>query len=381
MYDVIKLEREDWREVIRMSEYAFQKELSDEEREEKVKALENHYIIGIKEQEKLLSKLHMVPFSVMLEEQEIKMGGIAGVATWPEDRRKGTVKELILNALSIMKKENQTISFLHPFLISFYRKFGWELCFYQKRLTYLKGQLQKLDDAPGYMRRIQKDETDTVNTIYNQYRKTHNGLLKRSKEHWKEKIHGMKAVYFSGEGVPCGYLVYDIKNKAMRVVEFVYLNREAQRGLWNFICQHDSMLNEVELTVRMEEELDFLTAEPRIKQEIYPYSMARIVDVEGFLREYPKSRLTAPFDFKVTDQWAPWNQQTFRIDSQRVQNISEDSSGHLIECNISSLTAFFLGARSARFLYETGMIKGPLSEIKRLDDVLQPRSPFLMDFF
>nr|WGD91039.1 GNAT family N-acetyltransferase [Bacillus subtilis] len=82
MYQVIKLEREDWREVIRMSEYAFQKELSVEEREEKVKALENHYIIGIKEQEKLLSKLHIIPFSVMLEEQEMKMGGIAGVATW-----------------------------------------------------------------------------------------------------------------------------------------------------------------------------------------------------------------------------------------------------------------------------------------------------------
>lgn len=60
------------------------------------------------------------------------------------------------------------------------------------------------------------------------------------------------------------------------------VNREAQRGLWNFICQHDSMLNEVELTVRMEEDLDFLTVEPRVKQDIYPYSMARIVDVEGF---------------------------------------------------------------------------------------------------
>ncbi|USP97522.1 hypothetical protein MKF32_18905 [Bacillus vallismortis] len=37
MYQVIKLERGDWREVIYMSEYAFQKELSDEEREEKSK--------------------------------------------------------------------------------------------------------------------------------------------------------------------------------------------------------------------------------------------------------------------------------------------------------------------------------------------------------
>ncbi|ADM39804.1 acetyltransferase, GNAT family protein [Bacillus spizizenii str. W23] len=140
--------------MIRMSEYAFQKELSDEEREDKVKALENHYIIGIKEQEKLLFKLHIIPFSVMLEEQEMKMGGIAGVATWPEYRRKGTVKELILNALTVMKKENQIISFLHPFLISFYHKFGWELCFYQKRLIYLKEQFQKLGDVSGYVKRL-----------------------------------------------------------------------------------------------------------------------------------------------------------------------------------------------------------------------------------
>ncbi|MCM3414070.1 sterol carrier protein domain-containing protein [Bacillus spizizenii] len=50
--------------------------------------------------------------------------------------------------------------------------------------------------------------------------------------------------------------------------------------------------------------------------------------------------MTAPFDFKVTDQWAPWNQQTFRVDSEQVQIIPEESSDHLIECSISSLTAF-----------------------------------------
>jgi predicted acetyltransferase len=64
-----------------------------------------------------------------------------------------------------------------------------------------------------------------------------------------------------------------------------------------------------------------------------------------------------------------------------VQIIPEESSDHLIECSISSLTAFFLGARSARFLFETGMIKGPVPEIKRLDDEFQLKPPFLMDFF
>ncbi|PNB40129.1 GNAT family N-acetyltransferase, partial [Pseudomonas sp. GW456-E7] len=81
----------------------------------------------------------------------------------------------IRNALTVMKKENQIISFLHPFLISFYRKFGWELCFYQKRLIYLKEQFQKLGDVSGYVKRLQNDETDAVNAIYNQYRTKHNG--------------------------------------------------------------------------------------------------------------------------------------------------------------------------------------------------------------
>ncbi|MCI3987612.1 GNAT family N-acetyltransferase, partial [Bacillus vallismortis] len=58
----------------------------------------------------------------MLEEQEMKMGGISGVATWPEYRRKGTVPELIRKALLVMKKEKQTIIFLHPIMISFYSK-------------------------------------------------------------------------------------------------------------------------------------------------------------------------------------------------------------------------------------------------------------------
>ena len=55
------------------------------------------------------------------------MGGIAGVATWPENRRQGHVSTLLKHALQEMKSKGQTLSFLHPFSIPFYRKFGWEL--------------------------------------------------------------------------------------------------------------------------------------------------------------------------------------------------------------------------------------------------------------
>lgn len=55
------------------------------------------------------------------------MGGIAGVATWPENRRGGLVSKLLSKALARMNEEGQVLSCLHPFSVPFYRKFGWEL--------------------------------------------------------------------------------------------------------------------------------------------------------------------------------------------------------------------------------------------------------------
>ncbi len=52
------------------------------------------------------------------------MGGVAGVATYPEYRRSGYVKELLQHSLQTMKKDGYTVSMLHPFAVSFYRKYG-----------------------------------------------------------------------------------------------------------------------------------------------------------------------------------------------------------------------------------------------------------------
>ncbi|WP_340639969.1 GNAT family N-acetyltransferase [Bacillus atrophaeus] len=385
MSRVVKLETDDdLDEALRMSEYAFHYPLSDEEWKKKKKILDQHHIIGVKEQGKLAAKLHIIPFTVMLEQRELKMGGIAGVAAWPEKRRKGAVKELIIKSLSIMKEQKQTISFLHPFLISFYRKFGWELSFYQKVFTIKKEHLHQLEETPGTIQRLDRENGAVrAEEIYSEYRKQYNGLLKRSQEHWLTKISKNQfiAVYHSADEVPCGYLVYRMEKRIMHVEEMIFLNQEAQKGLWNFICQHDSMLDEAVITAEPHSELDFLIAEPRIKQELYPYSMARIVDVEGFLQQYPKQAIKEPFFFQVKDPWADWNERLFCLNSQGVSIVEEKAPENTLYCGISAFSAFFLGARSAQFLYETGQLSGPLSEIEKLDAAIRPRPPLLMDFF
>ena len=43
------------------------------------------------------------------------------------------------------------------------------------------------------------------------------------------------AVYYNTKDKPCGFMVYLIKNDIMHIKEMIYLNREAKKGLWEYI--------------------------------------------------------------------------------------------------------------------------------------------------
>ena len=63
-----------------------------------------------------------------------------------------------------------------------------------------------------------------------------------------------------------------------------YLNQEARNGLWNFISAHFSMVYWVKGDIYSNEPLSFYLDDSQIKETIEPYYMARIVDVEQFLK-------------------------------------------------------------------------------------------------
>lgn len=378
-------EEKDILEAINLSSYAFQNKVSDDRLEQVKKIYAGHDVFGSFKNGKLLSKLHLISYETMIEEKEMKMGGIAGVATWPEERRRGSVKELLLHSLKTMRENQQAISFLHPFKISFYRKFGWEVAFNKKWYQLQSEHLKAMKPAGGYLKRL--DEVQAVEvcgSIYDTYKKRANGLIKRSSKYWEETVlnNYFTAAYYSATNEPLGYLIYDIEKSKMAVTEFVYLTREAQAGLWNFICQHDSMINEVSMTVSESEDLDYLLDNPRIKQELHPYFMARIVDVKLFLDLYPlRKNIDHAFIIRVIDDWAEWNQAVFSVDKHEVKRVNDNADDCHLTADIGSLTALLLGARSARFLYDTGKITGDKREAERLDQTIQPKKTELKDFF
>ncbi|WP_064093833.1 GNAT family N-acetyltransferase [Rossellomorea aquimaris] len=381
-----KLEKANYEESLQLSEYAFQYKVPQEQRENRFEKLKEQSIFGIFDQGILAAKFHLIPLEVWMGEQKYSMGGIAGVATYPEFRRRGHVRNLMNFSLEQMKKENQVISMLHPFSIDFYRKFGWEVFSFFEKVYLKKKDLTPLNKTEGCIRRYSKDNYPVeLETIYERYAVKQNGMLVRTKSWWKERsiTDLFIAIYYDELSEPTGYITYEVKKERLKVEEFIALNSEARFGLWNYICQHDSMVEDVELILNPIEVLPFMLKDPKVKIEKQPYFMVRIVDVESFLKIYLKQISNSThFSLRISDANASWNNETFMIKGQDVVVTGKEPCELSIEMTINALSSLVFGVHTPQSLIDMGqLITNNQEAVNQLKIFSQQNNPFFYDFF
>jgi predicted acetyltransferase len=378
---------------LKLSEYAFQYKVPESGIPKRLERLKKHRLLGIFEGNELASKLHILSLKVLLGETEWKMGGIAGVATYPEYRRNGHVKALMKKALADMNQDGSIVSFLHPFQIDFYRRFGWEIISDNRKVTVEKINLKPVDTQPGKIKRhTEKAHTNDIETVYRQYAGMHSGMLARDSDWWNSSVYGSQfaAVYYDSENVAAGYLLYEVKDNVMKVEEYVSLTNEARKGLWNFICQHDSMVDQVEVLLSVHDPFPYFLKEPKLKTEISPYFMGRVVNAEKALSNYPF--LSSDTDRKVfihlDDSAAPWNTGTYLISWEGIKFYPVKEGGSCVTApkkglhlNINSLTAVLFGYKRPKELFGLELIKGDLEEVEHLEKIIPLFKPFFYDFF
>ena len=71
--------------------------------------------------EKLASQISVYPMQVNLFGTMYNMGGVTGVATYPEYMGHGLMAHLMKKALDNMRENHQCVSMLFPYLIPYYR--------------------------------------------------------------------------------------------------------------------------------------------------------------------------------------------------------------------------------------------------------------------
>lgn len=403
-------------EHIRLSEFAFQYELTEDERSARIQETQPQQLLGAFIDGRLAAKVLILPLQVYWYGAPCPMGGVAAVATWPEYRRHGLVARLLQESLLKMRADGQLVSCLHPFSFAFYRRYGWETYVDRKRIELTKTQLPHFARPSGW-RCERIADTSRVRPLYAAFACEANGTLARDGAWWEQRVFrqrkGLLVVAVDEQGRDRGYIHYEVKKETLTIHELVYDSIETYDTLWRHVADHDSMATTYTGFVRADDPLAFLLDDPRIKQEIQPYFMARIIDVEALLARIPfappaasgaaptpgllgtPERPEAPaLALAVTalDPWAPWNEKTFTVAIDPVQGrriaahaIAADHIRSLddvhIQCTIQTLSAMLFGYKRPRLLHALGLITGTQAAVAAWEQALPERVTHLMDFF
>jgi predicted acetyltransferase len=393
-----KVETKHFQQFNELLRYVFQVTKKDlqmvgwEEREialAKKPVLDQADVIGWFDGEKLVSQLAVYPFQVNIFGRTFEMGGLTGVGTYPEYANMGLMYKLLRQGLADMQARKQSISYLFPYSIPYYRRRGWEIISDKMTFEVRDVQLPKIRKVPGYVERLNIEHSD-VRTVYKLFSsKMHAAMIRNElawDEYWRWDVDELTAaVYYDHTHKPHGYLLYWISEDVLHIKEMVYMDEEARIGLWNFIGAHFSMVSKVVGNIFMNEPLAFWLEDGDIKETISPYFMARIVDAKQFIEQYP-FRATGT-ESKVTllleDPMLEWNQGIFTLlvsgNGQGKFIQSEDNPA--VSLDIQTLTTMLLSYKRPSYLAAISRLKGDEAAVDILENIIERQTPYFSDYY
>lgn len=400
MFHMRQLDKNDLEQFNSLLRYVFQvtgDELlktgweEDEIKYAKAPILEHGYVLGWFHKDNLASQIVIYSMEINIYGEIYKMGGITGVATYPEFAGRGLIHSLMKECLEHMREEKQTISFLYPYSIPFYRKMGWEIVSDKLTFRIKDTQLPKKNQVSGIVERVDLEHEDLKN-VYKYFAVQRHGCLIRDElswaEYWRWEVDDIiAAIYYNKEHKPLGYLVYSIENEIFNIREMIYLNAEAKHGIWNYISSHFSMITEVKGENYTGEPLAFLLEDSEITESIEPYIMARIVDVKEFILDYPFQVMPDELhiNLQIEDNMAPWNNGNFSIhwkdNKTFCEQISDSQLTNAVKLNVQTLTTMLMGYKRPSYLYDNDKLEMEYYMVQILEQLIPVGKPYFSDYF
>lgn len=355
----------------------------------KFPTMEKADVIGWFDNDNLISQVVVYPMKINIFGKIYNMAGLTGVGTYPEYSNRGLMHKLLEQALKNMIKKAQTICYLYPYSIPYYRRKGWEII--SDRISYeIKDyQLPKHKQVPGHIERVMVD-SEELKLTYNNYANNTHGAIIRDELAWNEYFMWdsddiKAAIYYNEFNEADGYLIYKIENEVFYIKDMIFNNETARTGLWNFASAHFSMIDKVKGNTYTDEPLAFLLEDASIKEDISPYYMARIVDFKEFIANYPfkPDEIKREWKFNLIDPILENNQGTFLLTIDKkghgaVVKITEKCEDSI---NIQTMTTMLMGYKRPDYLAKIGRIKADPSTIDMLEDAIEQQTPYISDYF
>ena len=391
-----RLTPEDSEQYTDLERYAFQEEFVDwglenesEIRKAKSLILKHSNVLGWFDEGKLVSQIAVYPMQMNIFGSVYDTGFITNVATYPEYSGKGLMSSLMKQCLTVMRESGQSISILYPYSIPLYRHKGWEIISDKMTFNIKDYQLPKKLSAPGNIRRVERDSEDLIK-LHEQFAKQTHGCIFRNEMAWElywdeDADETNIAIYYDEGEKPCGYVVYTIEEDVFKIREMIYLNSEARKGLWAYVCAHVSMVSDVVGDNYSGTPIAFLLEDSDIKETIRPYMMGRIVDFEQFLKKYQfrNPNIDRSITFNVKDSILEWNNKSFTVKFSHSDDpkIVDEASEYTVDLSIGTLTTMLLGYKRPSYLLDMEYLQNASNEtINILEDIIFDKKPYISDY-
>ena len=310
------------------------------------------------------------PFRMRLNGRSTAVAGVTMVATLPEFRRRGVLRQVMTRALAEQRDRGQAIAILWASMGAIYQRYGYGLA--SANVTYEIDPRQILFADPdpaatGSVRLHTREEAQPIfEALYKDFSRPRNLMVQRSGALWdirQQGEHQQFGVYYDGDGEARGFIGFETGSAPMvrqtiDINDWAALDPDAYRGIWEFLGHHD-LVGRVRWNRAPEDDpAPLLLLEPReLHRQTADAIWMRVTDVVAALPQRPYGEADA-LTIAVTDDLCPWNDGTFVLETTGEESSASRVDGAAADLTmpVASLAVLLSGHRSATTLARAGRL-------------------------
>jgi len=339
------------------------------------------YTVGHFLEGNLTSAAVCYPFEMFLAGRRVRVGGLAGVLSAPETRRRGFVRELLKSILERLYQNGVGWALEYPFDPRFYARYGFATVPTGCEVTVPAERLFR-GAAPDAVRLT--GGAEKLGAVYNAWAATYSLTLARdtsARPTWSRTLDGDRFCYVLEDA----YAVMELKAtdaaQTLVVHDYAFASPTGRERLWRFVGAFHGQADLISLHLPADEPLGFDLH--RYHTNGLPALQARITDVQVALG-LPVGSAEKTFCLRVHDPFCPWNDGVFRValgpDGSAVTRTSETPD---LSVQIGTLSQLVTGALSSAAAVRAGLAEGDAAVAEALASLSAGRATFMpsSDYF
>lgn len=364
--NIRKIEPGEFSELKKLQNYAFGKWEEEVKEDKKLDWFKNADNIGVYEDDELVSALINHDFEQVVRKDVKRMGGLGGIATYPEYRNKGFVSELMKESFAVMKDNDQSVSMLFPFKETFYERYQYVSTNNNMKLVTPLISLKHYKDYDPEgdweieRRPSSRSKDDFLSLMRKVALKKYHGFVlvdRKADGIWHVFSKDQIFVFIKRNDKIVAAAKYtkkgfqDIFETGIIDVSHMYwVDIDSRNMMFKYFAKHLDQIEKIKMYIPYGiNYYSWLKNNKKIEAEIQQFPwMVRIIKVEDAL-----SNIHVPTDGSITirvkDKFCPWNNNTYELTAKNSTLTAERTNNEEhITIPIDALSALLYGAYSLK---------------------------------